>query len=217
MDDGGGGKVEEIVGQAIEGRRDEVFLVSKVLPQNAPREGTIAACERSLRRLRTDHLDVYLLHWPGSQPLGDTIAGFEDLKHQGKILHYGVSNFGFPLLEKAIAIAGENAIACNQVSYHLKDREIEFGVIPFCEERRIALVGYSPFGQGYFPGDNPILEEIALRVGATPRQIALAFLLRFPHSFAIPKSSTISHVEENAAAGDLLLTEKDAAEIDEAF
>lgn len=155
MDDGGGGKVEEIVGQAIEGRRDEVFLVSKVLPQNAPREGTIAACERSLRRLRTDHLDVYLLHWPGPHPLGDTIAGFEDLKHEGKILHYGVSNFGFPLLEKAIAIAGENAIACNQVSYHLKDREIEFGVIPFCEERRIALVGYSPFGQGDFPGDNP--------------------------------------------------------------
>jgi diketogulonate reductase-like aldo/keto reductase len=147
----GRGVVEELVAEAIEGRRDEIFLVSKVLPHNASREGTVQACERSLRRLKTDRLDCYLLHWPGDHPLAGTIRAFEDLLAAGKIRSFGVSNFDEGELREAIAIAGEGAIACNQVLYHLQERAIEHAVLPFCEAHGITVVGYSPFGSGRFP------------------------------------------------------------------
>lgn len=213
----GSGTVEEIVGEAIDGRRDDVFLASKVLPRNASREGTIQACERSLKRLRTDRLDLYLLHGPGPHPLEETISAFEELKRTGKIRFYGASNFDAVQMEKAMALAGVGEVACNQVPYHLKNREVEQGLLQWCEDNAVALVGYSPFGQGDFPKRNRVLEEVASRHDATPRQVTLAFLTRFPHAFAIPKSSKVEHVEENAAAAGLKLTEVDVADIDVAF
>ena len=215
------GDAEEIVGEAIAGRRDEVFLVSKVLPQNASRAGTIQACERSLARLDTDWLDCYLLHWRGSYPLEDTIAAFDQLQVAGKILSWGVSNFDVPDLEEALEIAGEGGLVCNQVLYHLQERAIEHAVLPWCEEHDVAVVGYAPFGHGSFPGpDTPggrVLQEIAAAHNATPRQVALRFLVRRPALFAIPKASSPEHVAENAGAGDLRLTEDELARIDQAF
>jgi len=218
----GDGSVEEMVGEAIEGRRDEVFLVSKVLPSNASRRGTVTACERSLRRLRTDRLDCYLLHWPSSEhPLEDTIAAFEDLQRSGAIRSYGVSNFDEDLLRKAVAIAGRGKIACDQVLYHLEERHAEAGLVPLCEELGIAFVGYSPFGSGSFPAPQSrggkALAEIARAHGATPRQVALAFLTRRPSLFTIPRSSRVEHTEENAGALKLKLSEAELARIDAAF
>jgi diketogulonate reductase-like aldo/keto reductase len=217
----GDGKVEELVGEALADRREEVFLVSKVLPSNASRRGTLQACERSLRRLRTDHLDCYLLHWPGSHPLADTIATFEELREAGKIRSWGLSNFDEEELAGALDIAGEGKTACNQVLYHLKERAIEHAVIPFCEEHGIAVVAYSPFGSGDFPKPGTpggrLLAEIAGANGATPHQIALAFLLRYPSMFAIPKASRSAHAEENAAAAEIVLSEEEIRGIDEAF
>jgi len=217
----GDGRVEELVAEAIEGRRGEVFLVSKVLPQNASRRGTVEACERSLRRLRTDHLDCYLLHWPGRHPLRDTIAAFEELRAAGKIRAWGLSNFDEEELAEAIRIAGEGKIACNQVLYHLEERAIEHAVIPICDEHGIAVVAYSPFGSGDFPSPasagGRVLAGIAAAHGATPRQIALAFLLRYPSLFAIPKAARAEHAEDNAAAAEIELTEDDLRQIDEAF
>jgi len=215
------GDAEEIVGEAIAGRRDEVFLVSKVLPQNASRAGTIQACERSLARLDTDWLDCYLLHWRGSYPLEDTIAAFDQLQVAGKILSWGVSNFDLPDLEEAWEIAGESGLVCNQVLYHLQERAIEHAVLPWCEEHDVAVVGYAPFGHGSFPGpDTPggrVLQEIAAAHNATPRQVALRFLVRRPSLFTIPKASRPDHTTENAGAGDLRLTEAELARIDRAF
>ena len=215
------GDAEEIVGEAIAGRRDEVFLVSKVLPQNASRAGTIQACERSLARLDTDWLDCYLLHWRGSHPLEDTIAAFDQLQVAGKILSWGVSNFDVPDLEEAWEIAGESGLVCNQVLYHLQERAIEHAVLPWCEEHDVAVVGYAPFGHGSFPGpDTPggrVLQEIAAAHNATPRQVALRFLVRRPSLFTIPKASRPDHTTENAGAGDLRLTEAELARIDGAF
>jgi diketogulonate reductase-like aldo/keto reductase len=215
------GDAEELIGQAIKGRRDEVFLVSKVLPQNASRSGTIAACDRSLERLRTDRLDCYLLHWRGSYPLEDTIEAFESLRKNGKILSWGVSNFDVPDLEEAWEIAGDNRIACNQVLYHLKERAIEHRVIPWCETHDVAVVGYSPFGHGDFPRPNTtggrLLREIGAAHGATPRQVALRFLTRQPPLFAIPKAGNPEHAAENAAAGALKLTASEIRRIDTAF
>ena len=218
----GDGSVEEMVGEAIEGRRDEVFLVSKVLPSNASRRGTVTACERSLRRLRTDRLDCYLLHWPSSEhPLEDTIAAFEDLQRSGAIRSYGVSNFDEDLLRKAVAIAGRGKIACDQVLYHLEERHAEAGLVPLCEELGIAFVGYSPFASGSFPAPQSrggkALAEIARAHGATPRQVALAFLTRRPSLFTIPRSSRVEHTEENAGALKLKLSEAELARIDAAF
>jgi len=218
----GDGSVEEMVGEAIEGRRDEVFLVSKVLPSNASRRGTVTACERSLRRLRTDRLDCYLLHWPSSEhPLEDTIAAFEDLQRSGAIRSYGVSNFDEDLLRKAVAIAGRGKIACDQVLYHLEERHAEAGLVPLCEELGIAFVGYSPFGSGSFPAPQSrggkALAEIARAHGATPRQVALAFLTRRPSLFTIPRSSRVEHTEENAGGLKLKLSEAELARIDAAF
>lgn len=215
------GDAEEIVGEAIAGRRDEVFLVSKVLPENASRAGTILACERSLARLDTDWLDCYLLHWRGSYPLEETVAAFEQLQEAGKILTWGVSNFDVPDLEEALDLAGEGGLVCDQVLYHLQERAIEHAVLPWCEENGVAVVGYAPFGHGSFPGpDTPggrVLQEIADAHNATPRQVALRFLVRRPSLFTIPKASRPDHTAENAGAGDLLLTEAELARIDKAF
>ncbi len=217
----GDGEVEEIVGEAIAGRRDEVFLVSKVLPSNASRAGTVAACERSLRRLRTDSLDGYLLHWPGDHPVEDTIAAFEELRAAGKIGCWGVSNFDELRLEEAVRIAGEGRIACNQILYHLGERAIEHAVVPACEAHGIAVVAYSPFGSGDFPtprsAGGRVLARIAAARGATDRQVALAFLLRRPSVLAIPKSSHAERVEENARASGLALDPAEIEAIDRAF
>ncbi len=218
----GSGAAEELIGEAIAGRRDEVFLVSKVLPHNASRAGTRAACERSLARLRTDRLDCYLLHWRGSHPLAETIAAFEDLRRDGKILSWGVSNFDTADLEEALKLTGGGGrIACNQVLYHLLERSIEHRVIPWCEQHEVAVVAYSPFGHARFPGPQTaggrVLAEIAREVGATPRQTALAFLVRRPSVFAIPKAADLRHAEENAAAGDLELAPEQIARLDAAF
>ncbi len=217
----GEGAVEEIVGAAIAGRRDEVYLVSKVLPRHGTTAGTVAACERSLRRLGTDHLDCYLLHWPGSHPLRATVTAFERLVADGKIRAWGVSNFGVEELEEAVAIAGAERIACNQVLYHLEERAIEHDVLPWCEARGIAVVAYSPFGSGGFPAASSrggrVLAEIAAAHGASPRQVALRFLVRRPSLFAIPKAGRVSHVEDNAAAGALALSGAELDRIDAAF
>lgn len=215
------GNAEEIVGEAIAGRRDEVFLVSKVLPQHASHEGTRTACEKSLLRLGTDRLDCYLLHWRGDYPLNETISAFEQLRSQGKILSWGVSNFDVPDLKEAFAIAGAGRIVCNQVLYHLQERAIEWDVLPWCEKHRVAVVAYSPFGHGSFPKLNTkggrVLYEIAAAHGATPRQIALRFLVRKLSTFAIPKSTNPEHTAENAGAGNLELTPEEIARIDAAF
>jgi diketogulonate reductase-like aldo/keto reductase len=215
------GDAEEIVGEAIAGRRNEVFLVSKVLPKNASLSGTIAACERSLARLDTDWLDCYLLHWRGAYRLEETIEAFDRLQSQGKILSWGVSNFDVPDLEEAWEIASDGRLVCNQVLYHLRERAIEYAVIPWCEEHRVGVVGYAPFGHGDFPGPRTkggrVLQEIAAAHDATPRQVALRFLVRRPSLFTIPKASNPEHAAENAGAGDLRLTPAELAWIDEAF
>jgi diketogulonate reductase-like aldo/keto reductase len=215
------GDAELVVGEAIAGRRDDVFLVSKVLPRNASRRGTVAACERSLKRLRTDRLDVYLLHWRDDQPIAETFAAFAELQGQGKIRAWGVSNFDVGDLEETWATAGVGRPACNQVLYHLRERAIEHGVLPWCERHGVAVVGYTPFGAGPFPGPRSaggrVLQEIADAHGATPRQVALAFLVRRASLFAIPKASNPDHVAENAGAGSLRLRAAEVARIDEAF
>lgn len=212
----GQGAVERIVGQAIAGRRDEVFLVSKVHPRNASRRGTVSACERSLRRLETDRLDCYLLHWPSSHPLEDTIAAFEQLVQDGKVRTWGVSNFDENALEEAVHLAGPGRVACNQVLYHLGERGIEHFVLPACARHGIALVAYSPFGQGRFRS-HQVLEEVAWAHAATPRQVALAFLTHHPLAFTIPKAVRIPHVEDNAGAGELRLSDEEIARIETAF
>ena len=215
------GTAEEVVAEAISGRRDEVFLVSKVLPNNASQSGTIAACEKSLARLHTDRLDCYLLHWRGQHPLEETIAAFDQLQRQGKILTWGVSNFDVPDLEAVWKIAGEDRLVCNQVLYHLNERAIEHAVIPWCEKHGVAVVAYSPFGQGSFPSPRTtggrVLQEIATAYNATPRQIALRFLVRRPSLFTIPKASSPEHSAENAGGAEIDLTEAELARIDKAF
>ena len=217
----GAGRVEELVGEAIAGRRDEVFLVSKVLPEHASFAGVLAACEASLQRLATDRLDLYLLHWASRHPLEQTIAGFERLVRDGKIRHYGVSNFDTGELERALALAGPDRIACNQVLYHLEERAIEHAVLPWCERHGMAVVAYSPFGSGRFPGARSpggrLLAEIAQARGATPRQVALAFLVRRAGVFTIPKAARVEHTLENAAAGELTLSAEEEARLDRAF
>lgn len=217
----GAGAAEVLVGKAIASRRDEVFLVSKVLPQHASRLGTKLACETSLTRLKTDRLDCYLLHWRGAHPLEETFAGFDELRQEGKILAFGVSNFDVPDLQEAWATAGGTSIVCNQVLYHLQERAIEHAVLPWCEQHHLAVTAYSPFGHGNFPSSQTpggrLLTDIAQAHGATPRQIALAFLTRRPSIFAIPKASSIEHVEENAGASDIQLSQAEIARIDAAF
>jgi diketogulonate reductase-like aldo/keto reductase len=215
------GDAELVIAEAIVGRRDEIFLVSKVLPSNASRHGTITACERSLKRLKTDRLDCYLLHWRGSHPLAETVAAFEQLAAAGKIRSWGLSNFDTDDLEEMLAVAGEGEIACNQVFYHLKERAIEHAVIPWCEQHGVAVVAYSPFGHDDFPTPHSkpgqLLQTIAEAHGASPRQVALSFLTRAPPVFAIPKAATPEHAADNAAAGNLTLGASEIAALDKAF
>lgn len=209
----GSGRVEEIVGEAIQGIRDKVFLVSKVLPSNASFPDTMEACRRSLKRLKTDRLDLYLLHWRGDIPLDETLRAFEALQKGGLIRHYGVSNFDTRDLDLALSLNGK--IACDQVLYNLGERTIERGLVPWCEQRNIPIVAYSPLGGDRGFTTSPALEAVARGRRATPRQIALAFLTRRPTSFAIVKSSSVARVEENANLPRL--TDAEVAAIDKAF
>ena len=215
------GDAELVIAEAIAGKRDALFLVSKVLPSNASRRGTIAACERSLKRLKTERLDCYLLHWRGSYPLEDTVAAFDELIAAGKIASWGVSNFDTDDLNELLAVAGKGRIACNQVLYHLQERAIEHGVIPWCERNGVAVVAYSPFGHNDFPSPpskaGETLQAIANAHRATPRQVALAFLTRIPSVFAIPKAASAEHATDNAAAGKLVLGANEIAALDAAF
>lgn len=215
------GDAELVIADAIAGRREGLFLVSKVLPSNAARRGTITACERSLQRLKTDYLDCYLLHWRGSYPLEDTVAAFEELVAAGKIRCWGVSNFDADDLDQLLAVAGKGRIACNQVLYHLQERAIEHAEIPWCERHGVAVVAYSPFGHNEFPSarsaGGQVLQSIADSHKATPRQIALSFLARAPGVFPIPKASSAEHAVENAGAGDLTLSASEISAIDKAF
>jgi diketogulonate reductase-like aldo/keto reductase len=215
------GDAELVIADAIAGRRDEVFVVSKVLPSNASRRGTIAACERSLARLKTDRLDCYLLHWRGSHSLAETVAAFEELVRAGKIRSWGVSNFDADDLDELYEVAGEGRIACNQVLYHLQERAIEHAVIPWCKAHGVAVVAYSPFGHDDFPSPQSkpgqILQSIADAHGISPRQVALGFLTRDVSVFAIPKASSAEHAADNAAAGRLTLSEDELAALDKAF
>jgi len=217
----GSGKAEVIVGEAIAGRRHELFLVSKVLPENASRRGTIAACERSLERLKTDRLDCYLLHWRGPHPLEETVGAFEDLQREGKILSWGVSNFDVSDLDELMQIDAHPRCACNQVLYHLRERGIEHAVMPKCESLGISVVAYSPFGHSGMPSSrtkqSKVLEHIANAHAVTPAAVILAFLTRRACAFAIPKAASIEHMEVNARAGDLELSEDEVTRIDAAF
>jgi diketogulonate reductase-like aldo/keto reductase len=216
------GDAELVIADAIAGLpREKLFLVSKVLPSNASRRGTVTDCERSLKRLKTDHLDCYLLHWRGSYPFEETVAAFDELVRSGKIRSWGVSNFDADDLDELLDVAGEGKIACNQVLYHLQERAIEHAVIPWCEEHGVAVVAYSPFGHNDFPSargkGGEVLQAIADARKATPRQVALAFLTRAASVLAIPKASSAEHAAENAAAGDLKLSDAEIAALDKAF
>ena len=213
---------EEVVAEAIRGRRNEIFLVSKVVPSNASYKGTLRACDASLKRLKTDYLDVYLLHWwSGSEPIAETMRAMEELVAAGKTRHIGVSNLDLSQLKQAQKALPRSRIVCNQLLYHLRSRGIEHGLVPYCESQDIAVVGYSPFGQGDFPPANSkqgkALEKIASRHGKTPRQVALNFLTRRKSLFTIPKSSRPEHVRENAGATGWRLDDEDLKLIDTAF
>jgi diketogulonate reductase-like aldo/keto reductase len=217
----GSGKVEEIVKEAIKGRRGEVFLATKMMPAHASYKGTIKACDQSLERLGTDHLDLYLIHWPGQYPIEDTIRAFDELQRAGKVRHYGVSNFDVPKLEEAVKVAGEGKIACNQVLYHLEERDIEHKLIAWCQKREIAVVGYSPFGSSRSPWISSeakaVLESIAKDHHVTAHAIALAFLVREEGLFSIPKSANPQHTKSNTRAGNITLTDEETKRIDKAF
>lgn len=215
----GDGACEEIVADAVRtwgGKRDELFIVTKVLPSNASRAGTRKALEQSLRRLRTEYVDCYLLHWRSRVPLEETLGALLDLQREGKTRSIGVSNFDEDDIEECVRIAGSgNQLACNQVLYHLEERAIEHAVIPTCHKHGVAVVAYSPFGSGHFPKSD-VLERIAAAHGATARQVALAFLTR-NGCLAIPKASKVAHVVDNAGALHLELSDDDIRAIDAAF
>lgn len=210
------GGAEELVGDAIHGHRDDVFLVSKVLPQNARKVGTIAACERSLKRLKTDWLDLYLLHWRGSIPLRETLEGFELLFRGGKVRYWGVSNFDVSDMEELTGLGTGNDVATDQVLYNLTRRGIEFDLLPWCREHEIPLMAYSPIEQGRML-DHPVLQRIASKHRATPAQVGLAWVLRQERVIAIPRAGTAVHVQENRTALDLTLTAEDFDLLDRTF
>ncbi|TIQ23580.1 MAG: aldo/keto reductase [Mesorhizobium sp.] len=210
------GGAEEVVADAIAGRRDEVFLVSKVLPSNASRTGVPAACEASLRHLRTDRIDLYLLHWPGSVPLAETVEAFEALKKAGKIRHWGVSNFDTHEMEELVSLPAGDGVQTNQILYNLSQRGPEFDLAPWSRQRGIPLMAYSPVDQGVL-ARNASLEAIAARHDVTAAQIALAWVMAQDGVIAIPKASKQEHIRQNAAALDIELTREDFADIDRAF
>ena len=209
------GVAEEITGEAVSIRRDEVFIVSKVLPGNASRQGTVAACERSLRRLGVEAIDLYLLHWRGNYELDDTVAGFDALLKAGKIKGWGVSNFDVDDMEELLREGGD-AVATNQVLYNLTRRGIEHDLVPWSAKHNVPIMAYSPIEQGRL-ARNGALTRIAEARGATPAQIALAFTLRHPHVISIPKAGSVRHVEENRKAADIVLTAAELAALDQAF
>ncbi len=220
----GDGRAEELIGEAIrEGklRRENLFIVSKVLPSNSSYEGTLRACERSLRRLGLEYLDCYLLHWRGSQPLRETMRALEKLVDDGKTRALGVSNFDVEDLEEAKAVLERHPLACNQVLYHLQERNIEHRIQPWCAQNNVAVVAYTPFGRTGIPAESTprgrTLGDIAQKHGVSPRAVILAFLTREANVFAIPKAASIPHVEENARAGDVDLDADDIAEMEKAF
>jgi diketogulonate reductase-like aldo/keto reductase len=212
----GNGAAEEVVAEALAHRRDEVFLVSKVLPQNATRRGTIAACDASLRRLKTDRLDLYLLHWRGRVPLAETLEAFGRLERDGKIRHWGVSNFDTDDMEELLGLDTGKGVAANQVLYNLARRGIEYDLLPWCRAHRVPVMAYSPLEQGRLVGRKG-LHAVAARLGATPAQVALAWVLRQPGVIAIPKSGSPERVRENRAALEIKPGAADLAELDEAF
>jgi diketogulonate reductase-like aldo/keto reductase len=210
----GNGGAEEVVAEAIAGQRDKIFLVSKVYPHNASRDGVPAACERSLARLKTDRLDLYLLHWRGSHPLAETVGAFEKLREAGKIRAWGVSNFDVNDMQELARLKAGGACATNQVLYHPDSRGIEYDLLPWCAEHRVPVMAYSPIGQAGRLLRSAALREVAKRHDATPAQIAIAWGLRHPNVISIPKAVDPAHVRENAAAGEIVLTEEDLAAID---
>ena len=212
----GSGQAEVLVGEAIQGRQDEVFLVTKVLPSHARRRDTIAACEDSLRRLGTDTIDLYLLHWPAPTPLAETLEAFDDLTRTGKIRSWGVSNFDVAAMSEVLALPGGSAVAADQVLYNLDRRSIDASLLTFCLDRSIPIMAYTPLGQGGLL-THPVVHAVALRHEATPAQVALAWVLRHEGIIAIPKAGTVAHVRENRGALDLTLTPADLAELDRAF
>jgi diketogulonate reductase-like aldo/keto reductase len=217
----GEGHVEELVGETISGRRDEIFLVSKVLPSNASYEGTLKACERSLKRLKTDWLDLYLLHWRGSYPLSETMRAMEKLVGEGLVKYIGVSNFDVKDLMEAEQVLQTEQIACNQVLYNLRNRGIERRLLPYCSKKRIAVMGYAPFGHGNFPSPSSREGNLLLEIGRihnrTPKQVALNYLTRHPSTFTIPKTTRAERVKENSGGVEWQLTEDEANKIDRAF
>jgi len=212
----GEGGAEKVVGRAISGRRDRVFVVSKVYPHNAGRKSAIAACERSLRRLATDRLDLYLLHWRGTIPLAETVGAFERLRADGKIVRWGVSNFALADMRELFALPEGPHCATNQVLYHLAERGIEWDLLPWMRERRMPVIAYSPLGQGALLGQSKLV-AIARRLGTTPAQVALAWLLRRPDVIAIPESADPAHVRANRSAAGLRLDAPTLRELDTAF
>ncbi|WP_151636451.1 aldo/keto reductase [Noviherbaspirillum aerium] len=212
----GDGASETLIKEALSGRRSDIFLVSKVLPHHASRRGTVAACEASLRRLGTDYLDLYLLHWRGQVPLDETLEALQALVRDGKIRRWGVSNFDLADMEELERLAGDDKPAVNQVLYNLSRRGIEYDLMPWCAERRIAVMAYSPIEQGRLLS-NPALRRVAERHRASPAQVALAWVLRQPGMIAIPKSGRVEHVADNRHALELRLGDDDLAELDRAF
>jgi len=217
----GDGEAEKIVGEAIKDIRKKAFLVSKVLPSNASYKGTLKACEHSLKRLKTDYLDCYLIHWREEEPLEETFKALDELERDGKIIGYGVSNFSVDDLEESIKIVGKNKIVCNQVYYQVGERDVEHHVIPWCEKNNMAVVAYSPLGQGAFPSESSpkgkVLNDIAEKRDATPRQVMLAFLLRHKNTFVVPKASKKEHVQENVGAADVKLSKNDLTLMNKVF
>ena len=212
----GAGKSEELISRVIKGQREKVFLVSKVYPQNASRTGIPAACARSLKRLDVEKIDLYLLHWPGSVPLAETVAAFEKLVAERKIGAWGVSNFDTALMKQLASVPGGKHCAANQVLYHPESRGIEYDLLPYCAQRKIAVMAYSPLGHSGAPLRSPALAKVAQRHGATPAQVAIAWGMRHPHVISIPKAGNPAHVAENAKAAELTLSAEDLAVIDTA-
>ena len=214
----GNGRSEQLVADVITGQRDHVYLVSKVLPENATREGAVEACEESLKRLKTDYIDLYLLHWRGSVPFEETLEAFTLLRERGSIRHYGVSNFDVGDLEEASALEGSTDIATNQVLYNLEHRGVEWALLPWCRERTIPLMAYSPLGSDSRRlRTHPVLKAMAARLGASTSRIALAWLLRQPDVVVIPKASSEAHVRDNHAALELEISEDELEKLDRSF
>ncbi len=212
----GEGGAEKVIGEAIRGRRDDVYLVSKFYPHNAGRSGVVEACDRSLRRLDCDSIDLYLLHWPGSVPLEQTFAGLHELQAAGKIRDYGVSNFNRDDLE-SIPAADQALLGCNQVFYNLAHREVEWQVAGWCRERGVPLMAYSPLDQASGMLRSAALADVAARHDATPAQVALAWLLQMPDTVVIPKSSQLERIRENLGALEIRLDAADLAALDKAY